>query len=639
MSSLLLALLLAQTPAPSPSSGQIQPADALVAGRVVDAVTGKAVTGVVVTLTPRAAPGAPPLPVPARGEIPDPTTQPVRVLVDAGGRFAFTALRAGHYDVTAARRGYVAGAFGKLRADGAGIPFALDPSERRTDVVIRVWKHASIAGIVVDEANEPVVGVSVFLQRREWIGGELRLNAAPSTATTDDRGAYRIGSLLPGDYLVVVPSTQDTIPTSALDQVTTNPSPPPDIRDAVATVAGQALPLGHRDVQRAGDFVLHGRPRAVITPDPTSDGGVTVYPTAYLPEAPGTVSTATLITLAASEARVVTPIRLRPTSSVRVSGLVTGPSGPAALFTLVLAPVAADGFASEYGFEAARTVTNAAGEYTFLGVTPGVYRMRGSVVSPAPPPPGAAAPGYAVAPPVPTLWLSETITVGARDVTLPLTAHSGFTVSGHVVFEGQRAPPKPEQTTRGLVSIARADGRQVRDLLGRDAGAVQPGTFQWADIAGGRYVFRVAAPSGWSLKSITRGGQDAIDAPFDLTEDISNVVVTFTDRPTSVRGTALTTAGAPDADALVIIFPVTPQRWTDAGRSPIQMRTARPSPSGAYSFSGLPPGSYFIAAVHDASASTWQTARFLEALSRQATRLRLDEGAAITQDLRRSEIK
>ena len=637
---LLLLLLTALTQAPTGASAPpARPATGLIAGRVIDGVSGQPVNGVVVTLVMRPGPGAPAVTTTTQAQLGGAAAQPVNVLVDGTGRFTFTALRPGSYEITAARRGFAPGAFGRLRPEGGIQWMALTENERRTDVAIRVWKHSSIGGDVRDEANEPVVGVNVFVLRRESIAGELRFNAAGWT-TTDDRGAYRIGSLLPGDYLVSVPSTTYSYPLSALD-LSNGPTPPPEVRNLVNQgIGGAAFIPGSRDAQRVGNFIVHEAARAPISPPPAADGTIMVYPTAYFPDTPISVATASVVAIAAGESRAIPPIRLRPSAAVRVSGTVTAPTGGSGgLTTLVLIPQHGESWASEISVQAARTITNTAGAFTFLGVTPGTYRLRGhSTVSPQPPP-GFAAADYTPSTAA-TFWLNETVTVGSSDLTLTLVLKPALSVSGQLVFEGKGTPPDPKRIARDVVNVAPADGRALSSLTGRDWG-MPPGGFTIGELPGGRYLLRssYSAPAGWFLKSMTRDGVDAIDVPFDLTSDIRSFVVTFTDRPAVVRGSVLTTAGVADPDAIVIAFPVSSQRWTESGRTPIRMRSARVTSTGTYVINGLPPGDYLVGAVADTSAASWQTPRFLETLSRGATRIRVDDGATVTQDLRRVEVK
>jgi hypothetical protein len=88
------------------------------------------------------------------------------VLTGPGGFFVLTAMPAGHFTLTAEFPGYLPGVFGRRRIDGPGIRLELGDRERRGDVVIRMWKDAAIAGRVLDEAGEPLVGLTVQAMRR-----------------------------------------------------------------------------------------------------------------------------------------------------------------------------------------------------------------------------------------------------------------------------------------------------------------------------------------------------------------------------------------------------------------------------------------------------------------------------------------
>lgn len=627
---LLLLAIVAQVPGqplPPPT-----PATGVIAGRVVDGITGQPITGAIVTLVHRPGPGAPPQQGVTSGVTGGAASRPRSVIVDVSGRYVFAGLPAGTYDVTSAKRGYTDGAFGRLRLDGGSQPIVLASQERRSDADLRVWKYSSIAGTLVDEAGEPMVGIEVFALRREWIAGALRFNRG-GAATTDDRGAFRIRQLRDGAYLVVVPSVQSTVPASMLDVATAGTAGADDVRTAVSLAAPRPQPLGNRDTQRVGEFVLHGSSLGIVSPGPAADGRLLVYPMAFSPSLDA--GAAQLHSLAFGESRSIAPIQLRLTSAVRVSGIVAGGSA-AAHTALRLIPAALESFATEYGFAGAQTVADATGAFTFLGVTPGTYRLRGAkVVAPAPPP-GAGAADRPSRPP--TSWLNEEITVGNEDLALAVSLRPEIKISGRVIFEGQRTPPANPLPT-DLIRVYAADGRTTSTISGR-LSHTTPSTFQLSELAGGRYVLRQnGSPTGWSLKSITIRGQDAIDVPFELAADLTDVVLTFTDRTSTLTGVVRTSSGSPDADALVIAFPTEPQRWSQSGPYPLRIRSVRPSRAGAFTFTNLPPGDYLLAAVHDGAASDWQSPQFLELLSRQTVRVRVAEGVNVTHDLKRVEVK
>src|SRR4051812_2910330 len=93
--SLMLGALLLQQPSTAPSSAALQ-GTAELKGRVVDALSGQPIGGVVVRLSIARTPPAPPR----------------SVTSDEAGRFAFTLLPAGQYTVSVTRAGVVTTSFG-----------------------------------------------------------------------------------------------------------------------------------------------------------------------------------------------------------------------------------------------------------------------------------------------------------------------------------------------------------------------------------------------------------------------------------------------------------------------------------------------------------------------------------------------
>jgi hypothetical protein len=74
---------------------------------------------------------------------------------------------------------------------------ALKESEWVPNVTLTLWRNGGISGRVVDEANEPVVGIPVRALRVILAAGVPHFAPGP-IGKTDDRGMYRIGSLPPG---------------------------------------------------------------------------------------------------------------------------------------------------------------------------------------------------------------------------------------------------------------------------------------------------------------------------------------------------------------------------------------------------------------------------------------------------------
>ena len=219
--------------------------------------------------------------------------------------------------------------YGQRRAWGQSQLVSLAEGERLTDVTLRVWKYGVIAGTVVDEAGEPVVGVAVRALIKDVVAGRTRygnMEVIPElvpTATTDDRGMFRLSQLMPGTYVVLVPSTQTTVPAAFLE------APDATLRSELffAGVA-EVAPLGQPRTQQVGDFALLTLNRVLIPPPPSPAGRMAVYPTTYFPAA-ATAGAATQITVEGGEERTDITISVRPVPAVRVSGRLVTPDGSA----------------------------------------------------------------------------------------------------------------------------------------------------------------------------------------------------------------------------------------------------------------------------------------------------------------------
>jgi hypothetical protein len=158
--------------------------------------------------------------------------------------------------------------------------------------------------------------------------------------------------------------------------------------------------------------------------------------------------------------------------------------------------------------------------------------------------------------------------------------------------------------------------------------------------AGGRYIVRPSAygaigpnggaslTSGWFVHSVTLDGQDITERPFDLDSDATSLVITFTDRPSSVSGSVKDARGTAVPDAVVLVFPADADRWTGYGRSPRTIRSVAATAAGAYTFDHLPPGRYCVVAIPADDADGWRDPAMLAKLAGRAERVTIAEGDA-----------
>lgn len=615
-----------QTPPPDPPAVT---GTGAITGVVLDASTGAPIADAVVYLGPPN----------------QKTGQPRRVLTDDKGRFVFQQLGPlpDGYSLGASKSGYLPGNFGQAGGTtGSRIP--LTDGEWFGNAKIVLVRPASLSGTVMDESGDPVVGAYVRVLTQVTVAGVAHVARGP-VAKTDDRGAYRIAGLTPGKYVVNVPVVQVGVSPSAaagsLSVMGTPPEPTLEIDAATRVVLGR-YPL----------------------PRPSSDGRLRVYaPTFY----PGvmTLRDAQPIDLASGEGREGVDLRLEPVSAVRVSGTVTGPGDAIAGLRLRLLADGAETLGD--GSETATTAVAGDGTFTFANVPAGQYSILARwvasefVTRPALLLPMAELPMSPNSLTISTMgapeglghdyreldrkgsaayWGRVRVDVGDREVSGVVVAlQRGVTISGRGAWDGapaggaflkQQGAPLAlrlqAEPANGDISVAGPS--QFRSQPS------DPAAFSFEGLLPGQVYLRGTLPP--KIMSIVWNGRDMTHRPFDTSEgrDYTDVVVTFTDKTTSLTGAVLDDRGRPVADASVIAFPVEREQWANYGFNPPRLRAAQPASNGTYRQTVLPPGEYFVAAIRPLAGVDWRNARFLEAASRLASRVTLDWGDAKTADLR-----
>jgi hypothetical protein len=124
-----------------------------------------------------------------------------QILTDTRGRFLLSGLPDGDYVLTAARHGFLDGAFGQRRSGGSGHSITLAAGQWLTGVALPVWRPAVITGLVTDADGDAVEGARVQAFRRRYVDGQATLTLV-ATDTTDDTGAYRLSHLHADDHVV-----------------------------------------------------------------------------------------------------------------------------------------------------------------------------------------------------------------------------------------------------------------------------------------------------------------------------------------------------------------------------------------------------------------------------------------------------
>jgi protocatechuate 3,4-dioxygenase beta subunit len=613
----------------------------VIVGRVVDAASGKPVAGVRVDLTGGPSRITPPR---FRGE-PVPALTPApplpQILTDAEGRFAFRHLTRGSYSISASKPGYAPGAFGRNRPGEPVRPLQLDDHEKIGDVAIRVFKLGVIAGTILDEAGEPIVGAVVRVYRRTLVSGQ-RVFVPANQEVTDDRGVYRFSNLMPADYVVSVPTSSMSMPATS--------SPPPASPSGSPWVAvGPGAAGSGRQLSPDSRFLLQfgSAGSGFVVPD--GSGRWRGYATQFYP-ATRTPAGADVIRINPGDERSAIDLELRFVPVVSVSGQLLGPEGPAVNVALRLMPAETE--TDQMSTDVIATaVTDASGAFAFLAVPSGQYVVRAvrqpqsmvavEHVHDAPPASGAAAVAGLTPMPrqpvmTPMLWASAPVSVGDTDVTgIGLAWREGLKLSGRLEFAGSLPRPEERQIASISVVLEPVAGFDAMPSFGPPSRVLPDGRFETAGRPPGKYFVRVIGGfGGWMIEAITVNGRDVGDTPLELDEaDATNATIRFTDVIAEVRGTVRRPAA--DADPpVVVLFPADSMAWKDFGVNPRRLRLARPGgATAAFTFGMLPAGEYLAAAIPEEFSAEWQDPEYLSLIARQAERVSIAAGERRTISL------
>ncbi len=595
---------------------------AFVLGRVVDATTRQPIANARVSLSGRDG---------GRGQ--------ETVLTNGSGYFLFRDLAAGTVTLTAKASGYLDGGFGQRVPGGRTQPLAVRAQDRRGDVLIALFKAASVSGVITDDRGDAVAGVSVSLLSRERSGdhAELRsaggpssatLGPAVSTAVTDISGAYEFPDLHPGDYLVAIASTITQLPASlanadaaALDLLRTTGS---QSLSGGMRGLGAPMPLGDAFV---GSGSLAGRLPMTLRPD----GVVVGFATTFYPAA-SSLADATPVTLAVGEDRPGINIRLRAQPLQRVAGRLSGPDGPLAGWSMHLLPAYAAESMLERSHASGTTATSATGDFSFVGVPPGDYVIKAWRV------PSSLVIGTDPLPTEPTLWARVPVTVGNRPVSgVDVTVRPGSAVRGRIVLDGTAAPPPPARFQTPF-SVAFEPPWTIAFAARLSVRVNQNLEFVTHGLPPGRYPPNLPnqfTVPGWFFESITRGDRDLMVAPLVLDPgvDADGVVVTYADRRTALTGVVLDGSGRPHARAAVVVFPAEFRSWLDHELPPRAAFETVVSDEGTFSVEARP-GEYMVAAIDESRLGDWRRGSVVTALAGQATRVKIVRGDNAVPNLR-----
>jgi protocatechuate 3,4-dioxygenase beta subunit len=159
-------------------------------------------------------------------------TQSRTETTDDEGAFVFRELPPGRYSLAASRPAFVRMAFGARRHDRPGVAIALADGQAVSDLRLLLPRGAVITGIVRDSRGRPVRGASVLalqpgvqnVERTLAPARTAQAAGAQVTATTDERGEYRLFGLPAGLYAVQARARSAGNPTATMPVAFFHPS-------------------------------------------------------------------------------------------------------------------------------------------------------------------------------------------------------------------------------------------------------------------------------------------------------------------------------------------------------------------------------------------------------------------------------
>jgi hypothetical protein len=203
-----------------------QSARRVIAGSVRDASTAEPIAGATVTIS-------------------GPGWSPARSgQTDVAGRFAITTTATGFVSVRASKAGFTMAAYQQRSPTGKMQVLDLGSRDASNSIVLRLWRHAVMSGVVRDESGEPLVGVPVIALQDAWIVATRRFVPVLSRrVVTDDRGEYRMTDLHSGEYVIAVPGPDVQLRAQA---PATADEPYPTVYYPAAATAAEALRVSLR---------------------------------------------------------------------------------------------------------------------------------------------------------------------------------------------------------------------------------------------------------------------------------------------------------------------------------------------------------------------------------------------------------
>jgi Carboxypeptidase regulatory-like domain len=578
----------AGTQSPSESGGQSKreakqnPAGTKyeITGVVINSVSGDAVPHCRLTPTlnnPRGGSG--------NRQFPSPRAASSDFYCDTRGHFTVTVPSAGRWRLVAGARGFVSQAYDAHGSYASAI--VLTPEAPTKDVEFRISPEASIAGVVLDEAGEPVRNAQIALQTvpPKSPGGPPPMVGNRSAANTDDRGMYEVANLAPGDYRLSI----------------------------------------HAQPWYAAGGQTMARVSSDSNPSPLDPSLDFAYPPTWFPGVSDEAQ-AEIITLHAGDTRQA-DFHMVPIPSIHLKILVpprasNAPNQPVQQSFPMVQQMSSRGGGP--GFVQTMTRFDGQGEFDVGGLTPGMYQIRMS----GPNQGGRAA----------------LVEVGANSArTLDMTAPSSDLAKITVQLDGVDDSDSGSRGERGGVQVVLIDrdtnngtfssnreGGPVNGgrggQRGRDSKDASPDRV--IEAPPGRYEVALQGRPNVFLTGLTAKGAEAAGRYVTVGAGDATLTVHMASGRANLSGIA-TLDGKPVEGAMVLLVPITVEDLNSITFL-IQDQT---NTDGSFDMANVIPGQYILVAIDHGWQINWGDPSTLRGYLMQGIPVELKSSAIVKQNI------
>jgi hypothetical protein len=218
---------------------------------------------------------------------------------------------------------------------------------------------------------------------------------------------------------------------------------------------------------------------------------------------------------------------------------------------------------------------------------------------------------------------------------LQLQTSMGSAIAGRITFDSYQG--SNPASTRAFEIVPTVVDPDLSTGSPASATIHDDWTFAVAGVNGPRRLQVQRAPAEWTAKEIRVRGIDVTDRILAFgraDQSLGDVEIVMTDRVNTLTASLVDDHGRAAPGAHAIVFSADRDRWYPASRF---MRTAITGSEGTLTIAGLPPGSYYAAAVTKLPADgsdAWQDPAYLESLVPRASAFTLGEGQKQTIELK-----